>query len=343
MNPQPSVLVLGARGRFGQAAAHAFAQAGWRVLAQMRPGASVPTIPGVQWIPAAPDDTQTLAAAAGGAPVVVQALSPVYTHKAWRTEVPALTAAAIAVTRALGTTAAPATLMLPASVYNFGAAMPAVLHEDTVQAPTTFKGRLRLASEAQIRVATQDGGMRAIVIRGGDFFGAGAGSWLDLAIAKDLCAGKLTYPGQDSIPTAWAYLPDMARSFVKVAQARHRLGAFDTLHFGGYALTREDWVAAATALARAQGWVAPGAPLRVRTLPWPLLRVMGLAMPTLAALCEMRYLWRTPHRLANTRLVALIGEEPHTPFPQALRAALAERGMLGAGAAMQPISALASR
>lgn len=342
MNPQSSVLILGARGRFGQAAACAFAQAGWRVLAQMRPGAQAPAIPGVQWIAAAPDDTRTLAAAAAGAQVVVQALSPVYTHKAWRTEVPALTSAAIAVTRTLGTAGAPATLMLPASVYNFGAAMPAVLHEDTVQAPTTFKGRLRQASEAQIRAATQDGGMRAIVIRGGDFFGAGAGSWLDLAIAKDLPAGKLTYPGREGIPTAWAYLPDMARSFVKVAQVRQRLGAFDTLHFGGYALTREDWVTAATSLARKQGWLAPGAALRVSTLAWPLLRLMGLAVPTLAAISEMRYLWRTPHRLANARLVALIGPEPHTPFAQALRAALAERGMLSAATATQPVRALAS-
>lgn len=342
MSSRPSVLVLGARGRFGQAAARAFAQAGWRVLAQMRPGAQALALPGVQWIAAAPGDTRTIAAAAAGAPVVVQALSPLYTHKAWRSDVPALTADAIAVTRALGTRTSPATLMLPASVYNFGAGMPAVLHEDTAQAPTTFKGRLRQASEAQIRAATQDGGMRAVVIRGGDFFGAGAGSWLDLAIAKDLGAGKLIYPGRGGIPTAWAYLPDMARSFVKVAAQRHRLGAFDTLHFGGYTLTREDWVAAANTIAREQGWVAPDAALRVRNLPWPLLRLMGLAVPTLAAISEMRYLWRTPHRLANARLVALIGEEPHTPFPDALRAALAERGMLANAIPAQQARALAA-
>ena len=36
---QAIVLILGARGRFGLAAARAFADAGWRVLGQMRPGA----------------------------------------------------------------------------------------------------------------------------------------------------------------------------------------------------------------------------------------------------------------------------------------------------------------
>ena len=34
-----TVLILGARGRFGLSAARAFANAGWRVLGQTRPGA----------------------------------------------------------------------------------------------------------------------------------------------------------------------------------------------------------------------------------------------------------------------------------------------------------------
>ena len=43
----------------------------------------------------------------------------------------------------------------------------------------------------------------------------------------------------------------------------------------------------------------------------------------------MRYLWTTPHRLANDRLTALIGPEPHTPLPQAARQALEDLGWLG--------------
>jgi hypothetical protein len=38
----------------------------------------------------------------------------------------------------------------------------------------------------------------------------------------------------------------------------------------------------------------------------------------------MRYLWERPHALDDTALRALIGSVPHTPLPQALRAALAE-------------------
>ncbi len=42
----------------------------------------------------------------------------------------------------------------------------------------------------------------------------------------------------------------------------------------------------------------------------------------------MRYLWHTPYALANDRLLALIGEEPRTPFAVALRAALADLDLL---------------
>ncbi|ROZ62011.1 NAD-dependent epimerase/dehydratase family protein [Ramlibacter sp. WS9] len=318
-----SVLILGARGRFGQAAARAFAQAGWTVHAQLRPGATGPQIAGVQWLHADPSDTATLARHAAGADVVVQALSPQYTHKAWRVEVPRLTSAAINVARALG-----ATLMLPASVYNFGEAMPTVLRADTPQEATTFKGRMRIASEQQIREATQDGRMKAVVIRSGDFFGSGTGSWLDLVMAKGLKAGKLTYPGKLNVPTAWAYLPDMARTFVAVAQRRHSLPAFETLHFGGYHLTGRDWIAALTPIAREQGWLCAGAPLRAASLWWPLVGVASLFVPTVAAMWEMRYLWRRPYRLANDRLIELIGAEPQTPFPQALRAALSELDLM---------------
>ncbi|MDB5874225.1 MAG: NAD-dependent epimerase/dehydratase [Ramlibacter sp.] len=329
MSQTSSVLILGARGRFGLAAARAFAQAGWQVLAQVRPGATGPAIAGVRWLAADPADTIALATGARGADVVVQALSPLYTHKAWRAELPGLTEAAVAVARELH-----ATLMLPASVYNFGEGMPPVLREDTPQDATTFKGRMRVASEQRIREATQDGAMKAVVFRSGDFFGSGAGSWFDLVMAKDLKSGKLTYPGKLDVPTAWAYLPDLARAFVKVAQQRHKLAAFETLHFAGHHRTGQDWADTLAPVARGQGWLRADAPLRVSSLSWPLMRALGLVMPTMRAVCEMRYLWRTPYALANDRLVALIGEEPHTPFAQAVRASVAR---LGAPAARGPV------
>ena len=162
-----TVLILGARGRFGLAVARAFADAGWRVLGQTRPGAELPADPRIEWLGTDLYDTQALAAAARGAAVVVHALNPAYTHKAWRAQVAPMLDAAIAVTRTLG-----ATLMMPGNVYNFGAAMPPVLREDTPQAAQTVKGRIRIDMEAQLKRS----GVRGVVIRAGDFFGSGRGT-----------------------------------------------------------------------------------------------------------------------------------------------------------------------
>ena len=70
-NAASTVLILGARGRLGLAAAQAFAQAGWQVLAQVRPGATGPAVPGVQWLAIAAEDTPALAAHAQGAQVLL--------------------------------------------------------------------------------------------------------------------------------------------------------------------------------------------------------------------------------------------------------------------------------
>ena len=46
-------------------------------------------------------------------------------------------------------------------------------------------------------------------------------------------------------------------------------------------------------------------------------------------LIEMRYLWRKPIGLDNSKLVKFLGAEPHTPLDQAMRATLADMGCLG--------------
>ena len=166
------------------------------------------------------------------------------------------------------------------------------------------------------------------MLRAGDFFGSGTGSWIDQAIAKDLPRGRITWPGPLDVATPWAYLPDLARTLVRVAQERHRLAAFECLHFAGHHVTAQQWLRSFTAIAAEQGWLPATGALRVGKLPWPLLRLAGLVAPTFAALADMRYLWSTPHRLDNTRLRALIGDEVHTPFDQAVRQALADLGLV---------------
>ena len=322
---QTAVLILGARGRFGLATARAFRDAGWRVLGQLRPGATAPTEPGIEWLTTDLRDTQTLALAARGAAVVVHAINPPYPR--WERE--ALLAMQHSIRLA---TALNALLMLPGNVYNFGAGMPPVLREDTLQQAQTRKGRVRIAMEQRMSEAGKDSQLRSVVIRAGDFFGSGKGSWFDLAVTKSLHKGTLSYPGAWEVPTAWAYLPDLARTFERVARCTlidpDRFSSFETFHFKGYSLTGSDWIAALDPLAQEQGWLASRATLKRGAMPWWLFKALGRVVPMFRELAEMQYLWHTPHALANDKLEALIGPEPHTPLSQAACRALADLGLL---------------
>lgn len=326
----PIALVLGANGRFGAAAVAAFAAAGWSVLAQAR---RVPAdLPhGARHLAVALDDTETLVAAAAGACVVVHAVNPVYTD--WARLLLPLARKGLDAAERLG-----ALFMLPGNVYGYGEDMPSVLREDTPMRPTNEKGRLRVDLEAEIAGRAHAGRLRAVVIRAGDFYGGGQGSWLDLAVVKSLRAGKLVYPGPLGVPHAWAYLPDLAHAFVAMAERSRPANApaFETLHFAGHTMTGTellDTVQAAAAdlgivpaVAAQRGW-------RHGAIPWGFIRVMGVVMPMMRAIAEMSYLWRVPHALDGTALTARIGPLPQTLPRQAMCQALVK---LGFGASTAP-------
>ncbi len=306
--------VLGANGRIGRATALAFAQAGWQVHAQVRRQWTGALPAGVRVSVVDVNDTAAMVERSGPAAIVVHALNPPYT--AWERELQPLADAAIALAQALG-----ATLMLPGNVYPFGQPIPPVLSESTPFVASHPKARQRIEIEARLAAAP----VRTIVLRAGDFFGGrGRGSFLDLMIAKDLARGRIVYPGPRTEPHAWAYLPDLAATFVAVAECRARLPAHATLHFPGHAPTGEEFVATLGEAARQLG-IVQAAP-QVRGFPWPLVRAAGVVVAMLRELARMSYLWREPHTLVSERLEALIGTVPHTPLIDALRAALLDLG-----------------
>lgn len=307
--PRPTVLVLGAAGRFGAAAAQAFAAAAWQVLAQQRRAAAKGQRPDVQVIDTPLADTDALAARARGASVVVHAVNPVYTR--WDAELLPLLRQGLAVTERLG-----ARFMLPGNVYNHGSQMPALLSEDTPMRPDTAKGELRVAMEAELQ-RTAERGLDSVVIRAGDFFGGGSGTWIDQAIAKDLARGKLVYPGPLDRMHAWAYLPDLARAFVAVAHTGGHRGCL-RLHFEGHSVNGQDFIAALQEAATSLG-LRPERGFRLGTMPWDLIRMIGWVNPMMREVARMSYLWRVPHALDGRALQRLVGPLPTTPLVSALR------------------------
>jgi nucleoside-diphosphate-sugar epimerase len=212
-----------------------------------------------------------------------------------------------------------ARFMLPGNVYNFGAGMPALLTETTPQDADTRKGRWRCELEARMQ-ARAALGLRSVVIRAGDFFGSGVGSWLDLAITKDIAQSKLVYPGPLDRPHAWAYLPDLAQAFVAVASLPAVPG-LRRFHFEGHTLTGAQLLAAIEGQARPLG-LLPAGPVKRGSIPWGLMRALGWAVPMWRELVEMAYLWEVPHALDGQALKAAVGVLPFTPLDEALRRSL---------------------
>jgi hypothetical protein len=142
---------------------------------------------------------------------------------------------------------------------------------------------------------------------------------------RSLAAGKLVYPGPLDRPHAWAYLPDLARAFVRVAS----LGeppTFEAWHFEGHTLTGAQLLAAIEDTARELG-TAPAAGFRIGSMPWALIAAVGWVYPLWRELARMSYLWRVPHALDGRKLAALHGDAPSaTPLRVALRDCLGAIG-----------------
>lgn len=212
-----------------------------------------------------------------------------------------------------------------------GRAQP--LTEATPQRPSSNKGAIRVELERTLEAASFEG-VKVLIVRVGDFFGPRPGnSWFSQGMIKP---GKpvrmVNLPGEPGVGHAWAYLPDLADAMVRLAEQEARLAPFETFHFAGH--WDHDGRQLGEAIARACG---PG--VKLRRLPWFALRLLAPFVTVLREMMEMRYLWREPFRLDNAKLVALLGEETHTPLDAAVRATLAGLGCLPAG---QPAPAYVS-
>ncbi|MBP6483765.1 MAG: hypothetical protein KA254_04005 [Rhodoferax sp.] len=172
------------------------------------------------------------------------------------------------------------------NVYNFGTRLPAMLHLDTPEVGDHVKARIRIEIEQQLREAKD---VNSVVLRAGDYFGSGRGSWFDLAIVKSIHKGKVVYPGPMDVAHAWAYLPDFAATFERVATLRRQLHGASSFHFAGHTMTGAQLHAALENVC--------GRTLRQASLPWGLMKLSAPFSAMTREILEMRYLWQRPHAL----------------------------------------------
>jgi nucleoside-diphosphate-sugar epimerase len=259
--------------------------------------------------------TDDLHADAQGADVIVHGWNPNYDK--WDKEVPVLTQRVIGAAKAAG-----AAVLIPGNVYVYGKDAPSVWSEDTPHAAVNRLGRIRREMEA----AFASSGVRTIVMRGGDYLDTEpSGNWFDSIIVKNLRKGVFNYPGDTDVPHAWAYLPDMCRAFVMLAEKREQLPVFVTFNYEGYTLSGRQMATILGVPARRMNWL----PLYLLAPFWKMGR----------RLLEMRYLWNKPHQMDGSAMRTLLPDFRETPAAEAVLTAASfqidpDKAMIGGRAAV---------
>ena len=315
-----TALVLGATGGIGGEMVRQLLAAGWRVRALTRGELPSPRSDGVSWLRGDAMVRADVLAASAGCSVIVHAVNPPG-YRDWDKLVLPMLDNTIAAAQAQG-----ATIVLPGTVYNYGGDAFPVLTEDAPQQPATRKGAIRVELEARLERAA-GGGARVLIVRAGDFFGPHAGnSWFAQGLVKPgQPVRAITYPGKQGIGHQWSYLPDVARTMVALLAMRDSLPPFARFHLAGH--WDQDGRQMTDAIARVVSQSTGRAP-RVTAFPWWLMALAAPFVATLRELREMRYLWQTPVRMDNARLLAVLGHEPHTPLEVAIKATLKGMGNL---------------
>lgn len=314
-NPR-TALVVGITGGIGSEVARALLSRGWRVRALHRNPSMAAAAAGlagsVEWVRGDAMEREDVVSAAKGAAVIVHAVNPPKYHN-WAGLVLPMLDNTIAAAKASG-----ARVLFPGTIYNFGPDAFPKLTERSPQHPLTRKGQIRVQMEQRLQAAADDG-VRTLIVRAGDYFGPRAGNtWF----TQGLLAGQrnvrfVFYPGPRELGHAWAYLPDVAETMALLLDNEARLAAFDIFHFRGHWLNRGADMADAI---RRRAGLAKG---RILAFPWWTVRLAAPFVEVCREMLEMRYLWKVPAELDNTKLRAVIGEEPHTPLEEAVAASLA--------------------
>lgn len=315
-----TALVLGATGSFGAHATQALIKRGWTIRALARdPVAAVARLGArtpIDWLQGDAMDRASVVAAARGVQLIVHAVNPPG-YRNWKGTVLPMAENAIAAAKASG-----ARLVIPGNVYNYAPDAGPAIAEDAPQLPVTRKGAIRVELERRLREVSERDGVRVLILRAGDFFGPAAPnsalSWL-----AQKRRGRLTgvySPGP--APHAFAYMPDLGETLARLVDAEDRLGPYEVFHFRG------QWLADGQALGQALRRAAGDPQLPIRRFPWIVVRLAAPFNETFRELLEMGYLWKQPIGLDNAKLVRFLGEEPHTPLDAALRATLADMGLL---------------
>ena len=127
---------------------------------------------------------------------------------------------------------------------------------------------------------------------------------------------RFYYPGPPDVGHSWAYVPDLAKTMVRLVECARPIAAYEVFHFQGHWFERGAEILERVCRSRGQST------RRIKPFPWWAVRLASPFVEASREMLEMRYLWQRAMRLDNAKLRALIGAESHTSIDAALEATL---------------------
>jgi nucleoside-diphosphate-sugar epimerase len=296
--------VIVGKGPVGSTTADLLAGRGHRVRVLSRSGGTSTDAVEHRRVDAA--DAGALAAAARGADALYNAVNPAY-HR-WATDWPPVAAALLAAAERTG-----AVLVTMGNLYGYGSPT-GPMTPDSPLAATDLKGRIRVAMWREALAAHEAGRVRVTEARAADFVGPqvpAAHSHLVRQLPA-LRRGRTAWVvGDPDVPRSWAYLPDVAATLV-------------TLGTDGRAPGRAWHVPSAPPRSQRQALAdlaaaVGGPPARVRAVPWPVLRAVGLVSPVMREVVDVRHQFDRPYVTDASATTATFGLTP-TPWDEVVAA-----------------------
>ncbi|WP_421694761.1 NAD-dependent epimerase/dehydratase family protein [Aestuariivirga sp.] len=306
-----TLVIIGASGAIGRSVADAFHGGGTRLrlVGRRKPPLAAIAAPGDEIVMA---DVATLAgcrSALAGAEMAVYALGLPYTDLSFAAY-PAMMEAFVTAAREQGLKR----VLLISNVYPYGIPQTSLVAEDHPRNPCMKKGEFRKQQE-DILLAANAPGFETLSLRLPDFYGPGVEtSLMNMAAKAAATGGTGMVLGPADTPHEFVFTPDVGP--VVKALLEHQGPVSGAYNFAGAGVTTQRQLASLL-------YEAAGHPPKLKVMPPWLQSAMGLFMPVLRELKDVRYLHETPVLLDDARLRSLLPNLAKTPYAEGARLTVA--------------------